>query len=489
MEATTGQPSTEAGLMDECGAAVLAPIKAEHADADTALLQQPDVAAPTAAAAAPRVDAAAESSGYEGQSPQQQHESLEYPHQEMMYPPTLRIMYVLDQIFSSLAYGIDLVGISAHCSIHGFIPVPALATIPAISEACQVPGALMSAIQRSNFIELDPTQTMIRAVLPTMVQAPMHSTDRAMVPPHGMPMQMPMQHAPPMGVPYDGISQGVAMGGMPPQQWQGGVQYYMASPGGPAIPPGMPPYGSGMYDEGPRGVGVAAGMDPLRPTSAPTPAERRSSRSSSIDRQAYRTGSFGKSNRGSRKSRHSSHSSGGGAAADDEEGDPLSDAITTKLWLKIIRLHKYTPMLEMYTRRELLAMTDDEFSQHSITSGAFRKLRIELARWATAQDLQVPFTIPPSASPSREGSRSSSRSSSRNNSLPGSKDGSFSKMERPLIVRGANGVQVMLQHTAARLQSMRLVEDEVSGDLSKAPGTSVPADAPITTEKSGGPHA
>jgi hypothetical protein len=121
------------------------------------------------------------------------------------------------------------------------------------------------------------------------------------------------------------------MGGMPPQQWQGGVQYYMASPGGPAIPPGMPPYGSGMYDEGPRGVGLAAGMDPLRPTSAPTPAERRSSRSSSIDRQAYRTGSFGKSNRGSRKSRHSSHSSAGGAAADDEEGDPLSDAITTKL--------------------------------------------------------------------------------------------------------------------------------------------------------------
>lgn len=120
----------------DAGAAVQAPIKAEHehADADTALLQQPDVAAPTAAAAAPRVDAAAESSvcppppprlacrevpirlltlhtlahlltapflfrvcvthpsplqGYEGQSPQQQHESLEYPHQEMMYPPTL----------------------------------------------------------------------------------------------------------------------------------------------------------------------------------------------------------------------------------------------------------------------------------------------------------------------------------------------------------------------------------------------------------------
>lgn len=115
-------------------------------------------------------------------------------------------------------------------------------------------------------------------------------------------------------------------------------------------------------------------------------------------------------------------------------------------------------------------MTDEELAQYPITEGARRKLRIEVAKWADAHGLPVPFTIPPSASPSRESSRSSSRSSSRANSLPGSRCGSFGSGERPKIIRGSSGrVDVMLEQTAKKLEGMRLAEDEADGESPSQP--------------------
>ena len=70
--------------------------------------------------------------------------------------------------------GVDLVGLSAMCTADGFIPVESLKGIPAIVEACRVPGALLTALQRSQFVEVRPTRVLRRpsgeGVLTILVQ-------------------------------------------------------------------------------------------------------------------------------------------------------------------------------------------------------------------------------------------------------------------------------------------------------------------------------
>jgi hypothetical protein len=75
-------------------------------------------------------------------------------------------------------------------------------------------------------------------------------------------------------------------------------------------------------------------------------------------------------------------------------------------------------------------MSDEALGSMPITEGARRKLRIELASWAHANGLEVPFSIPPSSSSSRaqsrEGSRDASRAPSRDTSVRVSRCGSQS---------------------------------------------------------------
>lgn len=72
----------------------------------------------------------------------------------------------------------------------------------------------------------------------------------------------------------------------------------------------------------------------------------------------------------------------------------VPDSMTMKEWLKVIRLHKYTDLLESYTRYDLLMMSDEELCKMPITDGARRKLRTDLARWAIAKNIEVPYTTP-----------------------------------------------------------------------------------------------
>lgn len=155
-------------------------------------------------------------------------------------------------------------------------------------------------------------------------------------------------------------------------------------------------------------------------------------------------------------------------------------------------------------------MPDDELARMPITEGARRKLRIELAQWAQANGLDVPFSIPPSTSSSRaqsrEGSRDTSRApsrdSSRPSSLPGSRCGSMSAsdMRRPVRWSDTNSPRSSIDDTttgtlmsAARsLEGMSLREksdgeaSETTTTKSVAPNTATPAvDVPAATSRGG----
>eukprot|EP00041_Stephanoeca_diplocostata_P017806 m.367162 g.367162 ORF g.367162 m.367162 type:complete len:451 (-) comp20824_c0_seq3:1145-2497(-) len=328
------------------------------------------------------------------------------------------VQKVIDDIVGALLHtGADEFGISQRTDEGGYIPVMFFAELPPVTAITQDRSVVLRALRESTLVSMDKYQTVVsfNRPPPSVDQIPVPFQTLSSSPPHYFvqhPYYLPEQHVPQQGI------QMVPVDSMP--MFYSSHQMMLA-PGSSAIPGyagAVPIQGVGLSTSAP------AGSQHPRYWKAPHGAHKSAERGhggrGGGGRNQDKRGSFKGNGHRSRTVSTSSDNGQYGAEA------AFEDDLTTAMWLKIIRLHKYTEVLENVTREDLLRMPDEELEKYPITDGARRKLRIEIARWANHKGYDVPFEIPKSRSESYQGSRSGSQSGSRPGSRPGSRGGSFS---------------------------------------------------------------